>query len=100
MGPRVVPATEIGDPQTLRVVCRVNGAVMQDGSTADMIFPVTRLISDLSQGTTLLPGTAILTGTPGGVGMARTPPVWLKEGDTVEVEIGGIGVLRNRVRVE
>jgi 2-keto-4-pentenoate hydratase/2-oxohepta-3-ene-1,7-dioic acid hydratase in catechol pathway len=97
LGPVVVPASEIPDPGNLRVVCRVNGAVMQDASTADMIFPVERLVSELSQGTTLLPGTAILTGTPGGVGMARKPPVYLRHGDIVEVEVERIGVLRNTV---
>jgi 2-keto-4-pentenoate hydratase/2-oxohepta-3-ene-1,7-dioic acid hydratase in catechol pathway len=97
LGPRVVAASEIPDPQSLRVRCRVNGATMQEASTADMIFPVARLISDLSQGTTLLPGTVILTGTPGGVGMARKPPVWLKAGDRVEVEIEKIGTLSNGV---
>jgi 2-keto-4-pentenoate hydratase/2-oxohepta-3-ene-1,7-dioic acid hydratase in catechol pathway len=97
MGPRVVPAPEVPDPGNLRVLCRLNNRVMQDASTADMIFPVARLVSDLSRGMTLLPGTAILTGTPGGVGMARTPPVYLREGDLVEVEIERIGVLCNRV---
>lgn len=100
LGPDVVPAREVGDPQKLRIQSRVNGQTMQDASTADMIFPVSRLISDLSQGTTLVPGTVILTGTPGGVGMARKPPVWLKNGDTVEVEIERVGVLRNRVALE
>jgi 2-keto-4-pentenoate hydratase/2-oxohepta-3-ene-1,7-dioic acid hydratase in catechol pathway len=100
LGPRIVPASEIPDPQNLRITCRVNGSVMQDASTRDMIFPVARLISDLSRGTTLLPGTIILTGTPSGVGMARTPPVWLKHGDTVEVEVEKIGILKNRVRAE
>lgn len=98
LGPRVVPAAEVGDPQGLRVVCRVNGSVMQDGRTGDMIFPVRRLIADLSRGATLPAGTVILTGTPSGVGMARKPPVWLRAGDVVEVEIPGIGVLRNTVR--
>lgn len=98
MGPRVVPADDLPDPGSLRVVCRVNGVVMQDASTADMIFPVPRLVSELSQGTTLLPGTAILTGTPSGVGMARKPPAYLRDGDLVEVDIEGVGVLRNRVR--
>ncbi len=100
LGPHIVPATSITDPQSLRVMCRVNGAVMQDGHTRDMIFSVATLVSDLSQGTTLLAGTVILTGTPSGVGMARKPPVWLKHGDIVEVEIDRIGVLRNRVRFE
>lgn len=98
LGPVVVPAGAVPDPQALRVVCRVNGQVMQDGTTADMIFPVARLIADLSRGMTLEAGTLILTGTPSGVGMARTPPVWLQDGDTVEVEIDGIGTLTNRVR--
>jgi 2-keto-4-pentenoate hydratase/2-oxohepta-3-ene-1,7-dioic acid hydratase in catechol pathway len=97
LGPRVVPGAEVPDPGNLRVVCRVNGTVMQDASTKEMIFPVARLISELSQGTTLLPGTAILTGTPSGVGMARKPPVFLRDGDVVEVEIEHLGVLRNVV---
>lgn len=100
LGPSLVPASAIADPQALRVVCRVNGEVMQDGNTRDMIFSVARLVSELSQGTTLLAGTVILTGTPSGVGMARKPPMWLRDGDSVEVEIDGIGVLRNRVRFE
>jgi 2-keto-4-pentenoate hydratase/2-oxohepta-3-ene-1,7-dioic acid hydratase in catechol pathway len=98
IGPRVVASSEIPDPQNLRVITRVNGDVMQDDVTSKMIFPIARLISDLSRGTTLVPGTAILTGTPSGVGMARKPPVWLRAGDTVEIEIAPIGVLRNRVR--
>lgn len=100
LGPHVVPSSSIRDPQALRVRCRVNGETMQDASTRDMIFSVARLVSDLSQGTTLMAGTVILTGTPSGVGMARKPPVWLKNGDRVEVEIDGIGVLANRVRFE
>lgn len=97
LGPRVVPAEEVPDPQALRVLCRLNGMEMQNASTGEMLFPVARLIADVSAGTTLLPGTVILTGTPSGVGMSRKPPVWLKDGDIVEVEIGGIGVLKNRV---
>lgn len=104
LGPRVTPAAMVGDPQRLRVVCRVNGAVMQDGRTGDMIFSVARLISDLSRGATLPVGTVIMTGTPSGVGMARKPPVWLRDGDVVEVAISGegvdLGVLTNRVRME
>jgi 2-keto-4-pentenoate hydratase/2-oxohepta-3-ene-1,7-dioic acid hydratase in catechol pathway len=98
IGPCVVPASEIADPQNLGVRCRVNGELMQDGTTADMIFPVFSLLSDLSRGITLEPGTLILTGTPSGVGMARTPPVWLGEGDTVQVEIVSVGTLTNTVR--
>ena len=97
LGPRLVAAETVGDPQTLRIVCRLNGTVMQDESTARMIFPVATLIAELSRGTTLVPGTVILTGTPAGVGMARTPPVYLRAGDVVEVEIERIGVLRNPV---
>jgi 2-keto-4-pentenoate hydratase/2-oxohepta-3-ene-1,7-dioic acid hydratase in catechol pathway len=90
----------VPDPQDLRIITRVNGVVMQDGATRDMVFSVASLIHQISQGHTLLPGTVILTGTPSGVGMSRTPPVWLKDGDEVEVEIPGIGTLRNRVRME
>lgn len=100
LGPRAVPAAEVPDPQALRLVTRVNGAVMQDTPTSDMIFSVASLIADLSRGTTLAAGTVILTGTPSGVGMARTPPVFLKAGDVVEIEIERIGVLRNTVRFE
>jgi 2-keto-4-pentenoate hydratase/2-oxohepta-3-ene-1,7-dioic acid hydratase in catechol pathway len=73
---------------------------MQDANTSDMIFDVATLIEFLSGSTTLLPGTVILTGTPHGVGLARTPPVWLKPGDTVTVEIAGIGRLTNPVQPE
>jgi 2-keto-4-pentenoate hydratase/2-oxohepta-3-ene-1,7-dioic acid hydratase in catechol pathway len=100
LGPRVVPAAEIADPNALRLITRVNGAAMQEASTGEMMFGVAALIAELSRGMTLLPGTVILTGTPSGVGMARTPPVWLKAGDVVEVEIERIGVLRNRVEME
>lgn len=98
IGPRVIPARDIPDPQGLRVTCRVNGATMQDASTGDMIFSVATLIHEISRGTTILPGTLILTGTPSGVGFARTPPVFLKDGDIVEVEVERIGVIRNSVR--
>lgn len=102
LGPRVVSVEQLSanrhDVNDLRVVCRVNGQVMQDASTAEMMFPVDVLIEELSKGTTLLAGTVILTGTPSGVGMAREPQVWLQDGDVVEVEIEGIGVLCNRVR--
>lgn len=100
LGPRVVGGDEIGDPGRLRIMCRVNGETRQDATTAQMMFDGATLVSDLSRGTTLLPGTVILTGTPSGVGMARKPPVYLKHGDVVEVEIEGIGVLRNRVVFE
>jgi 2-keto-4-pentenoate hydratase/2-oxohepta-3-ene-1,7-dioic acid hydratase in catechol pathway len=98
LGPSLVTPDEIPDPQQLSICTRLNGDLMQAHSTADMIFTVAQLISFLSQDTTLLPGTVIMTGTPGGVGFARQPPVFLRTGDLLEVEIGGIGVLRNRVR--
>lgn len=104
VGPHVTPASAVGDPSKLRLVTKVNGAVMQDASTGDMSFDVPTLISELSRGMTLAPGTMILTGTPGGVGMARKPPVWLKDGDRVEIAITGqnmtLGTLSNTVRLQ
>jgi 2-keto-4-pentenoate hydratase/2-oxohepta-3-ene-1,7-dioic acid hydratase in catechol pathway len=97
LGPVLVTADEIPDPQTLAVRCELNGEIMQSGHTADMIFPVAELIAHLSQDTTLLPGTLILTGTPPGVGFARRPPVYLGAGDRVRVEIERIGALDNPV---
>jgi 2-keto-4-pentenoate hydratase/2-oxohepta-3-ene-1,7-dioic acid hydratase in catechol pathway len=97
LGPAIVTADEIGDPQKLAIKTLLNGQVMQNHTTGDMIFSVARLVSFLSQDTTLLPGTIILTGTPQGVGFARKPPVWLKAGDTVTIDIEGIGQLSNRV---
>ncbi len=100
LGPKITPAERVPDPQNLRIRCRVNGETMQDASTADMIFPVAQLISELSRGTTLLPGTVLVTGSPSGVGFARSPQVFLRDGDTVEVEIEGLGILRNPVQLE
>jgi 2-keto-4-pentenoate hydratase/2-oxohepta-3-ene-1,7-dioic acid hydratase in catechol pathway len=100
IGPRIVPAADVPDPNALRLTTRVNGAVMQDSTTADMIFDVPTLIAELSRGITLLPGTVILTGTPPGVGMARNPQVFLQHGDVVEVEIEKVGKITNRVRFE
>ena len=85
------------DPANLRVQGRLNGKTMQDANTSLLIFNVRYLISYLSRGMTLLPGTVLLTGTPAGCGFARKPPVWLKPGDVYEVEVAGIGVLRNPV---
>lgn len=93
-----VPASEVGDPQKLHLVTKVNGEVMQDANTKDMIFSVATLIAELSRGMTLLAKTVILTGTPGGVGAARTPPRFLGDGDVVEVTIDRIGTLSNPVR--
>ncbi len=97
LGPVLVTADELPDPQRLSIECRLNDRLMQAGNSADMIFPVAELISRLSQDTTLLPGTLILTGTPPGVGFARQPPVFLAAGDRVEVRIEGIGRLENPV---
>ena len=97
LGPVLVTPDELPDPQALQVVTRVNGEVRQDGHTSDMVFDVASLISFLSTGRTLPAGTVILTGTPEGVGYARTPPRWLSAGDEVEIEIETIGVLHNRV---
>lgn len=97
LGPCVVTADELGAPQNLSVQSRINGEPIQSGNTQEMIFSVAQLIEFLSADTTLLPGTVILTGTPAGVGTARTPPLYLREGDTVETSIEGIGLMRNQV---
>jgi len=91
------PAADVGDPQALRITTTLNGEVMQDSSTAHMIFPVAALIADLSRGMTLLAGTVILTGTPSGVGHARKPPRYLADGDIVAVTIERVGTISNRV---
>jgi 2-keto-4-pentenoate hydratase/2-oxohepta-3-ene-1,7-dioic acid hydratase in catechol pathway len=98
IGPRLVPAEEIADPQALGIRCLVNGEALQDASTADMVFPVAELIAFVSEAITLKPGDLIASGTPPGVGFARTPPVFLKDGDQVTVEIEGLGELTNPVR--
>ena len=101
LGPRLVTRDEIPDPQALRIATRLNGELVQDWSTSDMIFDVAALIEFLSGSTTLPPGTVILTGTPHGVGMAAKPePRWLRPGDRVEIEIEGIGTLSNPVELE
>jgi acylpyruvate hydrolase len=97
MGPGIVPASMIPDPQNLRIVTRVNGVTMQEGNTRDMIFSVARTVAFLSSLMTLEPGDIVSTGTPSGVGFKRRPPVFLKAGDIVEVEIERIGVIRNPV---
>jgi len=96
-GPGIVPASDVPDPQTLQITTRVNGVTLQQGNTRDMIFPVSRTIAFLSSLMTLEPGDLIATGTPSGVGFKRQPPVFLKAGDIVEVEIERIGVIRNQV---
>ena len=97
MGPWLVTTDEIPDPNRLHIMTRVNGETLQDSNTGDMIFDVPALIEFLSGDTTLPVGTVILTGTPSGVGVGRTPQRWLKSGDTVEVEIEKIGILFNPV---
>ena len=93
-----MPAAKVPDPDHLRLQTRLNGQLMQDASTSQMFHGVRRIIATLSRGTTLLEGTIILTGSPAGVGTARTPPVYLKDGDMIEVEIAGVGRVRNPVR--
>ncbi len=100
LGPCLTTRDEIPNPNALRLRTIINGETMQDSNTADMIFDVPALIEFLSGSNTLLPGTVIMTGTPSGVGMARQPPRWLREGDEVTVEIEGIGRLTNPVRRE
>lgn len=100
LGPVLVAKDEIANPNALSIKTILNGEVMQDWNTNDMIFDVPTLIEFLSGSTTLLPGTVILTGTPHGVGGARNPPVFLKPGDAITVEIEAIGALSNRVVAE
>ncbi len=99
-GPWMVTADEIPDPAKLTLVTRLNGLEMQRSGTDDLIFGVPALIEYCSGFTPLAPGDVIVTGTPSGVGLFRDPPVWMKPGDVVEVEISGIGVLRNPVVAE
>jgi 2-keto-4-pentenoate hydratase/2-oxohepta-3-ene-1,7-dioic acid hydratase in catechol pathway len=100
LGPCLVTADEIPNPNALRIKTILNGQVMQDNTTGDMIFDVPTLLESVSSTMTLRPGVVILTGTPQGVGMARTPPVWLKAGDTVVVELEKVGRLENPVVIE
>lgn len=97
LGPGLVPASEIPDPQNLSVITRVNGQVLQNGNTKHMIFGVAYTIAFISSIMTLVPGDIISTGTPDGVGFSRKPPIFLKNGDVVEIEIERIGVLSNPV---
>jgi 5-carboxymethyl-2-hydroxymuconate isomerase len=100
LGDRLLPVSELGDGRGLRVVQRMNGEVLQDGNTNDLIFSVPFLVAFCSNVFTLEPGDLILTGTPPGVGWARDPKVSLKPGDEVEIEVEGIGVLRNPVTAD
>ena len=97
IGPRVVPRDEVGDPQSLRISCRVNGETVQDGSTADMYFGVAELIAFITETITLEPGDVIATGTPHGVAFGSPDGRYLQAGDTVEVEVERVGVLTNPV---
>ena len=100
LGPELVTADEVPDPHQLPIRLRLNGTTMQDSNTSQMIFSVAQTLAYLSQVFTLEPGDLIFTGTPPGVGFARKPPLFLKGGDSVEVEIEGLGLLRNPVVAE
>ncbi|MEL7335983.1 MAG: fumarylacetoacetate hydrolase family protein, partial [Planctomycetota bacterium] len=97
LGPAAVHHSVVGDVASLRVQMRINGETMQDSTTSQLIFTVPELVSHLSQFCTLHPGDIIFTGTPPGVGAAKQPPRFLRDGDVCEVEIDGLGVLRNPV---
>lgn len=97
LGPELVSLDEIDLAGGLAITTTVSGEVLQDSSTAELVFSVPELVAWISQGCTLEPGDVILTGTPAGVGAARTPPRWLVDGDVVEITIEGVGTLRNRV---
>jgi len=96
-GPALVTPDEVGDYRDTSVTTRLNGQVVQSQPTADMIFPIATIIAYVSAFTPLSPGDVIATGTPGGVGAKREPPLWMKPGDVVEVDIPGIGLLRNTI---
>ncbi|PMD52198.1 uncharacterized protein K444DRAFT_648063 [Hyaloscypha bicolor E] len=96
-GPGIVSSKIIKDPQNLQITTKLNGKTVQESSTKDMIFGIAKTIAFLSQGTTLLPGDLIFTGTPQGVGMGRKPQLWLKDGDIVEVGLEGVGSCVNKV---
>ncbi|MCP4391630.1 MAG: fumarylacetoacetate hydrolase family protein, partial [Gammaproteobacteria bacterium] len=100
LGPYLVTRDEVPDPHQLSIKCMLNGDVMQDSNTHEMIYNIPYLIEYLSAAFTLLPGDVIATGTPHGVGAFRDPPIWLKSGDTVTVEVEGLGSLSNRCVVE
>jgi 2-keto-4-pentenoate hydratase/2-oxohepta-3-ene-1,7-dioic acid hydratase in catechol pathway len=97
LGPYLVTPDEIADAQAVRVYSKLNGKILQDGNTKEMIFPIAQLIPFISRTITLRPGDLISTGTPAGVGFARKPPVFLQPGDVIEVGVDGVGELRNPV---
>ncbi len=100
IGPAIITADEIPDPNNLQILLRLNGQTMQRSSTKQFIFPVDYLVSYISSVCTLVPGDLIFTGTPPGVGFARRPPAFLKAGDVIEIEIERLGILRNPVVAE
>lgn len=97
VGPAMVPATAVGDVQDLSIACRIDGELVQQGNTRDMIFGVDEIIEYITQAITLEPGDLIATGTPAGIGAWHDPPRWLRAGDTVTVEVERVGTLRNPV---
>lgn len=99
IGPAITPARDVPNPSALRLRTLLNSEVVQDASTGEMLFSPSYLVAELSRGTTLLPGTIILTGTPAGVGQSRTPPRFLRAGDTVRIEIEGLGAITNPVHM-
>jgi 2-keto-4-pentenoate hydratase/2-oxohepta-3-ene-1,7-dioic acid hydratase in catechol pathway len=100
MGPWLTTADEVGDPSALELTTRVNGEIVQHDKLSSLIFGVPQLVAYVSQFTRLLPGDVISTGTPDGVGFLRKPPIWLASGDEIEIDIPGVGLLRNRVAAE
>ena len=98
VGPRLVPRDEIPDPRALRIRAVLNGETLQDSTTANMVFGVAEIVAFVSQAITLEPGDLIATGTPAGVGAFRKPPVFMKPGDEITIEVEGIGALTNPVR--
>ncbi len=97
IGPCIVTADEMARPDDVRLETRLNGRTLQNGSTSDWLFPLSRLIASLSEVMTLLPGDIVTTGTPAGVGLFQKPPVFMQPGDVIEIEADGIGVLRNTI---
>ena len=97
IGPCIVTANEMTRPDNVRLETRLNGRTLQNGSTSDWLFPLSRLIASLSEVMTLLPGDIVTTGTPAGVGLFQKPPVFMQPGDVIEIEADGIGVLRNTI---
>jgi 2-keto-4-pentenoate hydratase/2-oxohepta-3-ene-1,7-dioic acid hydratase in catechol pathway len=98
-GPAIVSADDVGDAQHLDIAFRLNGEELQHSNTSSMIFSIKRIIAEVTKGQTLEAGDVIATGTPEGVGFARTPPLFLKDGDVMEVEIEKLGILRNAVSI-